>query len=96
MAQTQQTLAQAHPGGCYLGFNAAIDRKAAEQVAHLVNDAKRNGFTEVNLCISSVGGILDQTYYLYNLIEAMEITIVSWNVGNIQSASTIIYLCGDQ
>ena len=96
MANGPQPLSQTHPGGCYLGFNAAIDRKAAEQLASVVNDAKRNGFTEVNLCMSSVGGILDQTYYLFNLLEATDIAITTWNIGNIQSAANIIFLCGDR
>jgi ATP-dependent Clp protease, protease subunit len=88
-------LSQTHPGGCYLGFNAAIDRKAAEQLTSVVNDARRNGYKEINLCLSSVGGILDQTYYLYNMLEAVDIGITTWNVGNIQSAANIIFLCGD-
>jgi ATP-dependent protease ClpP protease subunit len=89
-------LSETHPGGCYLGFNAAIDRKAAEQLAFVVNDTKRNGYNQVNLCISSVGGILDQTYYLFNILEAIDIEIITWNVGNIQSAANIIFLCGDK
>jgi len=93
--QGQQPLVQSHPGGCYFGFNAAIDRKAAEQTVFLINDAKRNGFAEINICMSSVGGILDQTYYLFNLIEAIDIRLTTWNIGNIQSAATMVFLCGD-
>jgi ATP-dependent protease ClpP protease subunit len=89
-------LAQSYPGGCYLGFNAAIDRKAAEQVSYIVNDARLKGFTEVTLCMSSIGGLLDQTYYLFNIIEALEVDIVTWNIGNIQSAANMIFLCGDK
>jgi hypothetical protein len=62
MSGTPPLLALSYPGGCYLGFNALIDRKAAEQVASVMNDSRIKGFTEVNLCISSVGGILDHTY----------------------------------
>ena len=45
--------------------------------------------------MSSVGGILDHTYYAFNLIEAMSVNIVTWNIGNIQSAANILFLCGD-
>jgi ATP-dependent protease ClpP protease subunit len=89
-------LSQSYPGGCYLGFNAAIDRKAAEQIAHLLNDARKNGYTEINLCMSSVGGILDHTYYLYDIIEALGIYLITLNIGNIQSAANIIFLCGSR
>jgi ATP-dependent Clp protease, protease subunit len=96
MNGTPPLLANGYSGGCYLGFNAAIDRKAAEQVSFLMNDAKKNGFTEVHLCMSSIGGILDQTYYLFNIIDALSVDIITWNIGNIQSAANIIFLCGDR
>jgi ATP-dependent protease ClpP protease subunit len=89
-------LSQKFPGGFYLGFNAAIDRKAAEQLTLMVADAIRNGFQEVNICMSSLGGILDHTYYAFNILEALSVKIVTWNVGNIQSAANILYLCGDE
>jgi ATP-dependent protease ClpP protease subunit len=92
----EQKLAHTHPGGCYLGFNAAIDRKAAEQLVMLVTDLKKNDFESVNICMSSIGGLLDHTYYAFNMLEAIELRIVTWNVGNIQSASNMLYLCGDE
>jgi ATP-dependent protease ClpP protease subunit len=88
-------LSQTFPGGFYLGFNAAIDRKAAEQLILMIADAIRNGFQEINICMSSIGGILDHTYYAFNIIEALNVNIVTWNVGNIQSAANILFLCGD-
>ena len=91
-----QLLAHAHPGGCYLGFNAAIDRKAAEQLVFTLNDVRKQGFETVNLCISSVGGMLDHTYYAFNLIEALDINIITWNTGNIQSAANMLFLVGDE
>jgi ATP-dependent protease ClpP protease subunit len=89
-------LADDHPGGCYIGFNAAIDRKAAEQLAVTITDAQKNGFEEVHLCISSIGGLLDHAYYLFSILEALPIGIVTHNVGNIQSAANILFLCGDR
>lgn len=90
-------LSQLHPGGCYIGFNAAIDRKAAEQLVIMVNDAAgRHGFKEINLCLSSIGGILDQTYYAYNMIEAIQAKLITWNTGNIQSAANLLFLAGDE
>lgn len=93
---TETKLAERHPGGCFLGFNAAIDRKAAEQLVMLVADLARNQFEAINICISSVGGLLDHAYYAFNMLEAVDVRIITWNVGNIQSASNILYLCGDE
>jgi ATP-dependent protease ClpP protease subunit len=90
----QMLLSQSHPGGCFLGFNAAIDRKAAEQLIFVVNDAIRNGYKEINLCMSSIGGILDHTYYALNLLDALPVRLITWNLGNIQSAANLLFLCG--
>jgi ATP-dependent Clp protease protease subunit len=87
---------QSHPGGCYLGFNAAIDRKSVEQIIAVVNTARQNGYSEINLCMSSVGGILDQTYYLSNMLSAMPIRFITWNIGNIQSAAVMLFLVGEE
>jgi ATP-dependent Clp protease protease subunit len=92
----QVPLSQSHPGGCFFAFNSGIDRKPAEQLVVAINTAVTNGYKEVNLCMSSIGGILDHTYYAYNLIESLPITLITWNVGNIQSASALIFLCGDR
>jgi ATP-dependent protease ClpP protease subunit len=89
-------LSQKFPEGCYIGFNAAIDRKAAEQLCLIVADSMRNGYTIINLCISSVGGILDHTYYAFNILEALDVKFITWNTGNIQSASNILFLLGDE
>ncbi len=93
---SEPKLAERHPGGCYLGFNAAIDRKAAEQLVMLVADLRKSDFDAVNLCMSSIGGLLDHTYYAFNMLEAIDVHIITWNVGNIQSASNMLYLCGDE
>ena len=89
-------LSVTYPGGCYLGFNAAIDRKSAEQLVFLVGDAVKNEFKSVNLCLSSVGGILDHAYYAFSMIEALDTEVVTWNTGNIQSAANLLFLCGDK
>lgn len=90
-------LSQTHPGGCYLGFNAAIDRKAAEQLVMVIADAAgRHGYREINLCLSSLGGFLDQAYYAFNMIEAIQVKLITWNTGNVQSAGNLLFLVGDE
>jgi len=91
-----QPLFEQYPGGCYLGFNAAIDRKAAEAIMTSIKSSQQAGFDTINLSITSVGGIMDQTYYLFNMIESLPLKMITWNVGNIQSAANILFLCGDE
>jgi ATP-dependent protease ClpP protease subunit len=90
-------LSQQFPGGCYVGFNAGIDRKAAEQLVSVIaNAVHQHRFAEINLCLSSIGGFLDQAYYAFNMIEALPVKLITWNTGNIQSAANILFLVGDE
>ncbi len=96
MNQPQQLLGQVYPDGCFLGFNAAIDRKAAEQLVFMCGDAVRNRFNTVNLLLSSTGGTLDHAYYLCSCLDALPIKVVTYNVGNVMSAAILPFLCGDE
>ena len=90
------SLVNQYPDGCFIGFNAAIDRRASEQFASIFANAVSNGFKEVSLCISSIGGILDHAYYLCNVIDAFDVKVITYNVGNIQSSANLLFLCGDE
>jgi ATP-dependent protease ClpP protease subunit len=41
-ADKPQSLADQYPGGCYLGFNAAIDRPAAQQLLSVCQSMRNN------------------------------------------------------
>jgi len=92
----QQNLSTQFPGGCYIGFNAAFDRKASEQLVSVCGEAMRNGFSEITLCLSSIGGLLDHAYYAYNILEALPLKIITHNIGNVQSAANLIFVSGDE
>ncbi|MHB1219152.1 MAG: ATP-dependent Clp protease proteolytic subunit [Alphaproteobacteria bacterium] len=80
----------------YIGFNALIDRRSAEQLVAAANQAFEAGFREINLCISSGGGLLDHAYYVFNFLDALPVNIITHNTGNIASAANIIFMCGDK
>jgi ATP-dependent protease ClpP protease subunit len=90
------SLKDKYPGGCFIGINAAKDRRTMEQLVSICTDAMRNGFDPVMLCMSSIGGFLDQAYYAFNMLEALPIKFVTHNVGSIQSAGNILFLVGDE
>jgi ATP-dependent protease ClpP protease subunit len=90
------SLSDDNPGGCFFGFNGMIDRKAVEQLVLMCGDANVHGFKEVTLCLSSLGGILVDAYYAYNMLEALPLKLITYNVSTIQSAANMLYLCGDE
>lgn len=91
----KMALADQNPGGCYLGFSGALDRKGVEQIVYLCNQARGEGFRAVTLCLNSLGGYLVDAYYAYNMLEALPLTITTHNVGTIQSAANLLFVCGD-
>jgi Clp protease len=94
--QQQQRLSIQFPAGCFIGFNAAFDRKASEQLVSVCGEAVRNGYSEITLCLMSIGGLLDFAYYAFNILEALPIKLVTHNIGTVQSAANLIFLCGDE
>jgi len=89
-------LSEQFSGGCYIGFNAAFDRKAAEQLMLVCGQAIQNGYDTINLCLGSPGGLMDDTFYVINLLEAFPVKIITHNVSTIQSAANMVFLCGDE
>lgn len=85
-----------YPGGCYIGFNAIIDRKAAEQLVQAAAQASQAGFPEVTLCLSSLGGDVDQAFYALNMLRALPIKVHTHAVASISSCTNVVYLAGDR
>jgi ATP-dependent Clp protease, protease subunit len=56
----------------------------------------RNRFAAVNLLLSSTGGILDHAYYLCSVLDALPIKIITYNVGSVNSAAILPFVCGDE
>lgn len=89
-------LAQTHPGGVFIGFNAGIDRKSVEQLVTVCGEAARNQFQTLNLLLSSEGGLVDHAYYACTILNALPIKLVTWNIGSVQSAANLLFLCGKE
>lgn len=90
------SLAETHPGGCYLSFNGEISRASIEQIVLMCGQAWENGFDEVTLCMNSPGGTLEHAYHGFNMLEALPIHIVTYNTSAVQSAANLLFLCGDE
>jgi ATP-dependent Clp protease protease subunit len=90
------SLAEQNPGGCYFAFNGMIDRKNVEQLVSMCSDARNAGFREVTLCLSSLGGFLVDAYYAFNMLEALPLRLITYNMSTVQSAANMLFLCGDE
>lgn len=90
------SIAEQNPGGCYFAFNGMLDRKNVEQLVSMCSDARNAGFKEVTLCLSSLGGFLVDAYYAFNMLEALPLKLIIYNMSTVQSAATMLFLCGDE
>jgi ATP-dependent protease ClpP protease subunit len=82
------------PGGCYLAFNWAIDRVSAARLIESVANAHVEGYEEVNILLSSTGGLLIDAHYLVETLVALPVRLVLWNVSAVQSAANMLYAIG--
>jgi ATP-dependent protease ClpP protease subunit len=96
VAMTDQSLAARFPGGCFLGFSGPIDQGHIERLIDRVKDAYLGGFTEITICLSSLGGSPDLGFYAYEMLRAMPIRIVMHAVGNVSSAANVLFLAADE
>jgi ATP-dependent protease ClpP protease subunit len=82
--------------GYYIGFNARVEKRSTDQLLALCGEALRTGHPEVTLCMASTGGMLDVAHYVYNVLEALPLRIVTYNLLTVQSAAILIFMCGDE
>jgi ATP-dependent protease ClpP protease subunit len=83
------------PGGYFVGFNGAIDRKAAEQLVVQIKSAPSIGHSRVHLLMSCLGGSVEEAFYAANIMQALsDVHLVTYNIGTLGSAGNIIFLTG--
>lgn len=89
-----QSLIEQYPGGCFLGFNSPIDRKAAEQLLVLITQAFDGGFSRIHLMLHSLGGFVEDTHYLVEVASALPVQFITYNMSTVQSAAVMLYAMG--
>lgn len=76
----------------YFGFTGIIDSNGATRVAAALNMATNNGYDEIYLCMSSLGGYVGDGIYLYNHIRALPPKVTIHNTGSIASIAVAVFV----
>jgi len=80
----------------FVSFSAEIVPKTAEvllaTMAKLVND----GYKTVHLLLSTPGGSVMHGVTVYNVLRGLPITLITHNVGNVDSIGSVVFLAGEQ
>lgn len=80
----------------FYGFSGMIDDNGVTRLATAFNLAVNDGFEEVHLCISSLGGYVHSGIYLYNHLRALPLKVVMYNVGSVASIAVAIFAAADE
>lgn len=80
----------------YLGYTGIIDSNGVQRMAAGFNTAVNNGYEEVYLCFSSMGGFVADGIYLYNHLRGLPIHVVAHNVGSVNSVAVAAFVGADE
>jgi ATP-dependent protease ClpP protease subunit len=80
----------------YLGFTGGVDSTGVTRIAAALNNAVNNGFDEVQLCFSSLGGYVADGIYLYNHMRSLPVRVVAHNAGSVSSIAVAVFLAAEE
>jgi ATP-dependent Clp protease, protease subunit len=80
----------------YIGFNLLIDRQSIQQLMVLVQNAALAQTTGLTICMTSLGGMMEQAYYAYEILRGITVPISTFAVGTVQSSGVLLFLAGEK
>lgn len=80
----------------YVSFSAEIIPSTTEALIAVMAQCANQGVPEVHLLLSTPGGAVMNGLNLYNVLRAMPFTLVTHNVGNVDSIGNAIFLAGER
>jgi len=82
------------PGTVYISFSAEISTQTAEHLIGVMANLAKRDVSEVHLLLSTGGGNVMEGMNIYNVLCGMPFTLVTHNVGNVDSVGNVIFLAG--
>ncbi|MGA2905459.1 MAG: ATP-dependent Clp protease proteolytic subunit [Candidatus Korobacteraceae bacterium] len=77
-----------------INFFVEVNGVSVNQLIQTVNAQIRAGISKITILISSTGGDTASAFTAYNYLKGVPAEITTFNVGNVDSAATIIYCAG--
>jgi ATP-dependent Clp protease protease subunit len=79
-----------------VSFSAEIVPKTTEILLAAMANLVGQGYHEIHLLLSTPGGSVMHGVTAYNVLRALPITLVTHNVGNVDSIGSVLFLAGEQ
>jgi ATP-dependent protease ClpP protease subunit len=80
----------------YVSFSAEIMPFTTESLIALLSNLSNQGFKEVYLMMSTLGGSVMHGMNLYNVLRAFPFKLTTHNVGNVDSIGNAVFLAGEE
>ncbi len=82
------------PQPVYLNLQGTITQELAMKVINAVQSNLQQGMTELHLLMATGGGFVDPGMSIYNFLRAIPVPVTTYNYGNVDSISGVIYCAG--
>ena len=80
----------------FISFNAPIAPVPVQISMGTLAKSIQDGYSEINVLLSTLGGEVNQGITLYNFIKALPVPVNMFNLGNVNSISIVIYQAGSK
>jgi ATP-dependent Clp protease, protease subunit len=80
----------------YVSFTANVNLEAMNQLLGVFGKLVQEKTKRVHLLLSSNGGNIHCGITIYNTLRALPVELYTYNVGNVDSIATVIYLAGQK
>ena len=79
----------------YVSFSAEVNAHTTESLIATMANFANQGVAEVQLMLSTPGGVVMNGINLFNVLRALPFKLVTHNVGNVDSIGNVIFLAGE-
>lgn len=82
------------PKPFYLSFSSEVNHITGPALVATIGQQIAAGHDEAHLLLSTPGGRVDTGLMVYNVLRALPIKVVTYNVGTVNSIGNVIFLAG--
>jgi ATP-dependent Clp protease, protease subunit len=80
----------------FISFSAEIVPHTSETLIAAVSNFVLQGYKEIHLLLCTPGGMVMHGITIYNVLRGLPITLITHNVGNVDSIGAVIFLAGEK
>jgi ATP-dependent Clp protease protease subunit len=80
----------------FISFAAEIVPQTTEALIGAMANFVNQGFKQIHLLLSTPGGSVMHGITIYNVLRGLPVTLITHNVGNVDSIGAVVFLAGEK